>query len=151
MRRLVLLLVAALSLALPTAAQGDKPSREFLPNSDITLGPEFCGFELQLNVLVNKEYILTKSNGDQIITGTLKLRLVNSDTGASTDANISGPVFVDASTGTTTLRGNSLIFLAADESPTGEPIVWLTSGAVVFSASGVTFPHHHTDVCALLS
>jgi hypothetical protein len=152
MRRLVLLAVAALALAVPAGASAEQPTREFFPTSDFTLGPEYCGFTLQVDVVKNNAYILTKSNGDQIITGSLVFRLTNTETGQSMTVNVGGPGFFDADTGTFTLSGKGFVFLLPGQLPgVDQPIVWLTSGPVIISSSGLETHGTQTDVCALLS
>jgi hypothetical protein len=96
MRR-VLLLVAAASIAaalVAPAATAEKPIREPAPGADFTLPASICGFEVGVEVLTNKEYAITFSNGLTIVTGALKVRVTNlADPSKSMVLNISGPGF----------------------------------------------------------
>jgi hypothetical protein len=127
MKRLIFVigLAVAAALLVPGVAVADKPIREGLPAEDFTIQGS-CAFDVDLQVLVNKEFITTFSDGRQLITGRLVVRLTNVETGKSIDLNISGPVFItpheDGSV-TFELNGRSLVFLPG--------LLELTSGPAV--------------------
>jgi hypothetical protein len=118
-------LAVAAALLIPSTAAADKPIREGLPAEDFTIQGS-CAFDVGLQVLVNKEFITTFSDGRQLITGQLVVRLTNVDTGKPIDPNISGPAFStpheDGSV-TFQLSGRSLVFLPG--------LLELTSGPAV--------------------
>ena len=66
-------------IAVPVAA-ADKPTREFVPApSEFTLDASICGFDVLVEVLTNKEYAITFSNGMTTVVGPLSVRLTNLD------------------------------------------------------------------------
>ena len=149
---LVLGLAVAVALLLPSVAAADKPIREGLPAEDFTIQGS-CAFDVDLQVLVNKEFITTFSDGRQLITGRLVVRLTNVATGKSIDLNISGPGFItphaDGSV-TFELSGRSLVFLPG--------LLELTSGPVVLEIdpAGNVVSYAKTsaaavDLCAVLA
>jgi hypothetical protein len=75
MRRLVFVVGLAVAAALltPGVAAAEKPLREGLPAEDFTIEGS-CAFDVDLHVLVNKEFITTFSDGRQLITGRLVVR-----------------------------------------------------------------------------
>ena len=79
----------AAALAVPTAA-ADPPVHEPLPPADFTLRG-ICGFPLRVETVANRAKQTTFSNGTQLVTGRLVVRLTNVRTGASEVVNISGP------------------------------------------------------------
>jgi hypothetical protein len=90
--------LAALTLVgacMVPAALADRPIREPVPASDATFPAEICGFEIQLEVLTNNEYILIFSDGRAAVTGALRVRLTNlDDPGHSVVLNVPGPGFL---------------------------------------------------------
>jgi hypothetical protein len=154
MKRLIFVigLAVAAALLVPSVAAADKPIREGLPSEDITIQGS-CTFDVDLHVLVNKEFITTFSDGRQLVTGRLVVRLTNVDTGKSIDLNISGPGFItpheDGSV-TFQLSGRSLIYLPG--------LLELTSGPVIleFDPAGNLVSYTKTsaatiDLCAVLA
>jgi hypothetical protein len=148
MKRLtfVIGLAVAAALLVPGVAAADKPIREGLPAEDFTIQGS-CAFDVDLQVLANKEFITTFSDGRQLI------RLTNVDTGKSIDLNISGPVFItphaDGSV-TFELSGRSLVFLPG--------LLELTSGPAVLEIdpAGNVVGYAKTsaaavDLCAVLA
>jgi hypothetical protein len=96
------LTLALLALFAPTAT-ADKPLKEPLPPPEDAVHPAglVCPFPLGEEVLSNRGKSITFSDGSQLVTGTLKERLTNLDTGESIVVNISGP-------GTFTVEGDVL-------------------------------------------
>jgi hypothetical protein len=154
MKRLIFVigLAVAAPLLVPSVAVADKPIREGLPAEDFTIQGS-CAFDVDLQVLVNKEFITTFSDGRQLITGRLVVRLTNVETGKSIDLNISGPVFItpheDGSV-TFELSGRSLVFLPG--------LLELTSGSAVLEIdpAGNVVSYTKTsaaavDLCAVLA
>jgi hypothetical protein len=130
------LLLAAVAALIPATAFADKPVREGLPDSPVTLDASICGFGVHETTLTDKEFITTFSSGKQIVTGALTSTLTNDQTGKSITINISGPgTIVPNGDGTQTfsLKGRSLIWLFPNQLSEGSPgrLIW-TSGPVVF-------------------
>ena len=154
MKRLsfVIGLAVAAALLVPSVAVADKPIREGLPAEDFTIQGS-CAFDVDLQVLVDKEFITTFSDGRQLITGRLVVRLTNVDAGKSIDLNISGPGFLTPhEDGSLTLKqnGRSLLFLPG--------LLELTIGPVVIeidpngNAVSVTRTSAATvDLCPVLA
>lgn len=87
----VLLSVAFMSLS-AGAAWGDKPVRQPLPSPHTTFAAgQLCDFPVAVQTLQNNEIVTTFSDGRQRVTGALKIRLTNVDTGESLIVNASGP------------------------------------------------------------
>jgi hypothetical protein len=88
----VLLSVVVMSL-FARAASADKPVREPLPAQEDATYPAgaLCDFPVLAETLQNNETITTFSDGRQRVTGALKIRLTNVDTGESLVVNASGP------------------------------------------------------------
>ena len=61
-RGVVIGLAVAAALLAPGVAAADKPIREGLPAEDFTIQGS-CAFDVDLHVLVNKEFITTFSDG----------------------------------------------------------------------------------------
>jgi hypothetical protein len=154
MRRLILVLSLAVAAALlvPSVAAADKPIREGLPAQDLTIQGS-CAFDVDLHILVNNEFITTFSDGRQLITGALVVRLTNVESGKSIDLNISGPGFItpheDGSV-TMELSGRSLVFLPG--------VLELTSGPAILQidANGNVVSYTKTsaatvELCAVLA
>jgi hypothetical protein len=154
MKRLVLMLGLALAAALlvPSVAAADQPIREGLPAEDFTIEGS-CTFDVDVQILANNELITTFSDGRQLITGALFVRLTNVETGKSIDLNISGPGFItpheDGSV-TFELSGRSLVFDVG--------FLQLTSGPVILEIdeNGDVVSYTYTsaatvDLCAVLA
>ncbi len=99
MRRLIGLIIALGALgtaASPVAAGAPTRTLVDLPDSITFAAGEACAFPLHIEFLLNREYIKswTDANGNPIrdaFNGSLRLRLVNDDTGASANVNAGGP------------------------------------------------------------
>ena len=130
------LLLAALAALIPATAMADKPVREGVPDSPVTLDASICGFGVHETTLTDNEFITTFSGGKQIVTGALTSTLTNDQTGKSIAINISGPGSIVQNgdgTQTFTLLGRSLIWLFPNELGQGSPgRLILTSGRVAF-------------------
>jgi hypothetical protein len=152
MQRLTLVFAVILSSAiLAPAALADKPTREPLPSPSFFISGS-CSFDVQLDILVNKEFITTFTSGKQIITGRLVVRVTNlSDPTKSAVLQVSGPGIEDLSDPSTfNLSGTSLIFFPG--------VLALTHGPVslTFDASGNVTSFTQTsassvDMCAVLA
>ena len=101
MRRLILLLALAATLAIPAVASGGgQPTRSKIPDSAFTGSAPagaVCAFAVSIAPVVNREYELTyppAANGDIVKhdSGNVVERFTNDETGKSIDVNISGPV-----------------------------------------------------------
>jgi len=104
--------LAGAALLVP-AALADRPARDPLPAPPTFTISGSCLFDVQVDVLVNKEFITTFTSGKQIITGQLFVRVTNLSNGTSTELNISGPGIEDLSSPSTfNLSGTSLIFFS---------------------------------------
>lgn len=152
MQRLTLVFAVILSSAiLAPAALADKPTTEPLPSPSFFISGS-CSFDVQLDILVNKEFITTFTSGKQIITGRLVVRVTNlSDPTKSAVLQVSGPGIEDLSDPSTfNLSGTSLIFFPG--------VLALTHGPVslTFDASGNVTSFTQTsassvDMCAVLA
>ena len=96
-------MLALLAMIVVPVAAADKPTREFVPApSEFTLDASICGFDVLVEVLTNKEYAITFSNGMTTVVGPLSVRLTNlDDPTQSIVLNIPGPGFFDESGGLT--------------------------------------------------
>jgi hypothetical protein len=157
MRRAILLLMWAGALALPPSAAGDPPIREPLPASGFELGAEICGFPVAIDIEVNREYATTFSDGRQLITGALKVRVTNLESDSSLRLNIPGPAFLSAEGDLLTYDayGPWLLFLAPTDP--GGPGLFVYSGHTVFTFNTITFATtilsasgNRVDICAAL-
>jgi hypothetical protein len=161
-RRTLLILAGALALAVFAApASASQPSREPAQIPDSFTVEGICAFPVQVDVLVNRETFTTFSNGTQLITGSLKLRLTNlSDTEKFVVLNASGPaklVTLDDGTVVQTGRGLGLQPFPAEASITGNAEFILISGPEVIefhpdgSFQEVKRGHVVLDVCVALT
>jgi hypothetical protein len=113
MRRFTVVLAAILcSTVMIQPALADKPTKVF-----ITAPPPFtlsgsCSFDVRVEVTQNKEYIKTFTDGKQIISGRLLVKLTNLDTGKSITVQVNGPAHFNFTTnpGDYTSTGRSLLF-----------------------------------------
>jgi hypothetical protein len=163
MKRIIcqLSLVIGTVLLLPGVAAADQPTRQALPQADVTIKGS-CSFDVALHIVRNDEFITTFGDGRQLITGSLVVSLTNVDTDKTITVNISGPVFVipheDGSL-SQTLRGQSLIPVPAGALGPGSPgVLDLTSGPVVIenAANGSIVSSTKTsaatvDLCPVLA
>jgi hypothetical protein len=124
-RNAILIFITGLAaFALVPVASADKPSREFTPTEDFII-EDVCAFPVEYHVLANNEFTTTFSDGRQLITGKLKVRLTNLDEPSkSLKVNISGPGVIRVTEeGVFTLKATGrwlFFFFPADLGP-GEP------------------------------
>jgi hypothetical protein len=127
-------------------ASADQPTRQPLPQpSSFTISGS-CAFDVQLDVLVNQEYITTFTSGKQIITGRLVVRLTNlSHPSKSTVVQINGPGIEDVSNPSVfNLSGSSLFFFPG--------VLLLTHGPVTASPDSFTQTSASSvDLCRVLA
>jgi len=151
--------------ASPALARG--PKWQFQPKPPVsTLPAAFCGFEVRVTVLVNREFtkILKTSDGSMILlfTGSVTNSYTNLETGKTITENISGPskttIFPDGSFTTVEKGRNELNLEPANAARFGLPTVSVTVGArsVSFAPDGSITSlslngHIAVDVCAALS
>jgi hypothetical protein len=162
MKRLVTLVgVLVLGALLFTPAVGaEKPVRSFIPAEDLTLSG-VCPFEVGVEILENREFGTTFSDGRFLITGTLKVEITNLDEPEnSLTVNVSGPgVFTPTADGGFVIKaeGNWFwFFFPGDLGKKSPGTALLTSGltTLVVSGSGdLTFTpaRNATDICAELA
>jgi hypothetical protein len=161
------LLILFLFGLVPTAA-ADPPIRT--PNEiqspfilQDTQGNNPCGFEVQLDVLTNKEVVTTfvRKNGTSFIqvTGALKVRLTNLSTGKSIDINIPGPIRIvpNADGSVTQIAPGPQLFVFDPGVAPDLPLLTLISGRSVsmFDPEGnfslLSVQGHVEDLCAILA
>jgi hypothetical protein len=160
-KRACVLVISALALLLPSAAQADKPER--VPPPDELLDLTFdagtvCAFELRYQELVNNETTTVLSDTQRRVTGAYKVLLTNTGTGKSLAVNASGPQFFTDSGDieTAVLPGRQLFLLFPGDA--GGPGAFLATGRSTlvrdFAAARITsvsFGGHVTDLCAALT
>jgi len=149
--------------ASPALARG--PKWQFEPAEPFTLPAVFCGFEVKVTPVVDKEFgkILKVADGSMTLlgTGSLQASFTNLQTGKTITENISGPAKItvqpDGSL-TALAKGHSGKFLLpADAARFGLPTVSVLAGALTESlAPDGTYTslslqgHVLVDVCAAL-
>jgi hypothetical protein len=167
MRRSLSLLAAALllvALAAPVAAAG--PERFWTEESELSFGPEYCGFPAQLvdSFSANKSLVFppdTDGNVRIISPGVIRSTLTNLDSDASTRLNLGGKITIRiAGDGSAHVRGSGTIFLWY--SPTEAPVAETGAGLFllhghateVYSVEGALLSAEYTgrliDLCAEL-
>jgi hypothetical protein len=150
--------------ASPALARG--PEWQFQPKSAVILPAEFCGFEVRVTPLVNREYskIFKASDGSFIVlsTGSVTASYTNLETGKTITENTSGPVkvtfFPDGSVTAVERGRNELTLTPTQAARFGLPTVSVTVGrrSISFAPDGSITSlslHGHVavDVCAALS
>lgn len=145
-----LLLVAA--VAVP-AAFAERPVREPLPAEDLTLPASICGFEVQVEVLTNKEYILLFSDGRATITGALSVRVTNlDDPTQSIVLNIPGPGLIDEGGGLTAVGPWFFFFFPGDLGEGSPGMALLTIGRARLDETGFhLLAGRQVDLCVALA
>jgi hypothetical protein len=143
-------------------AFADRPDKQPLPAESFTISGE-CAFDVQFEVLTNKEKLSTfyDKDGDirfLNITGALRVRFINLETGKSVDLNISGPLRIEPQPDGSTLityLGAGGLFFPPNESDL--PPIAFTHGPVVTQVdaegnfSVISVKGHVEDVCAMLA
>lgn len=146
-------MLALLAMIVVPVAAADKPTREFVPApSEFTLDASICGFDVLVEVLTNKEYAITFSNGMTTIVGALSVRLTNlDDTTQSIVLNIPGPGFFDES-GLTAIGPWLNWFFPGDLGPGSPGVLVYTVGRVRIDESGLhLLAGRQVDLCAELA
>jgi hypothetical protein len=156
-------MLGAVVPAPPALARG--PKWQFQPKSPVTLPAEWCGFEIRVTPLVNREYskIFKASDGTMIVlsTGSVKASYTNLETGKTITENISGPsktTFFPDGSSTSLERGRNELYLGpANAARFGLPSVSVVVGASTRSraadgsiTSVSLHGHVAVDVCAAL-
>jgi hypothetical protein len=149
--------------ASPAFARG--PKWQFAQRGSFTLPAFFCGFEVRVAPVVNKEYtkVLKTSDGSMTIlaTGELKISYTNVQTGKTITVNRSGPgkvtVFADGSELVAAKGPGGLILAPPEAQRFGLPTVSVVVGALTLTITpdgSITSLSLHghvlVDVCAAL-
>jgi hypothetical protein len=147
-------MLALLAMIVVPVAAANKPTREFVPApSEFTLDASICGFDVLVEVLTNKQYAITFSNGMTTVTGALSVRVTNlDDPTRSIVLNIPGPGFFDES-GVLTATGPWLFFFFPGELGPGSPgVLDYTVGLVRLDESGLQLlAGRQIDLCTELA
>ena len=123
------LVLGLLALVTAPSALADKPLREFLPATPVSLDAAVCGFPVEIS-FESKEFITSVSSGRQIITGRLTAEVTGN--GKTVSLNASGPGFITGSE--IELTGTSLLFANPGDFGAGHPgALLLVSGPVTIS------------------
>jgi hypothetical protein len=132
----VLATVVVLGLLMPAAVLAQKPTRDPLPAGPVTITGS-CSFDVLLEIVENKEFIMAFSNGKTIVTGQLFVRVTNLSTGKSMLLNVSGPSINSADASTFSLSGTSIIWLPGSLLLTKGPVTFASDaeGNVTFTAT----------------
>ena len=146
--------VLLLSIAVAPPVAATKPDRQFAPSAGVLISG-FCDFDVQLDIVVNKEYATTfyDRDGNVVrvhIAGRFVNRLTNTTTGEAVEINVSGPgLFLSDEEGLTVqARGRWLLFFA------GEFVVVSGHTVLRVDAAGesiVSRRGSQIDVCSLLA
>jgi hypothetical protein len=121
--------------------------------SEFTLDASICGFDVLVEVLTNKQYAITFSNGMTTVAGALKVRVTNlDDPTQSIVLNIPGPGFFDES-GVLTATGPWFFFFFPGDLGPGSPgVLAYTVGLVRLDESGLhLLAGRQVDLCAELA
>jgi hypothetical protein len=134
------------------------------PNPFELTAPDYCNFNLLVEVVTTNEYFTATQNADgpttQKFTGSAFVTVTNETTGKTLPYNISGPgteTFYPNGAFTADLAGPELLWTTHANSYDGVPTLSYTTGHVTFSVdqTGKTTAYHldghRTDVCAALA
>jgi hypothetical protein len=147
-------MLALLAMIVVPVAAANKPTREFVPApSEFTLDASICGFDVLVEVLTNKQYAITFSNGMTTVAGALKVRVTNlDDPTQSVVLNIPGPGFFDEG-GVLTATGPWFFFFFPGDLGPGSPgVLAYTVGQVRLDESGLhLLAGRQVDLCAELA
>ena len=157
----VVLIAVAVVFGSVGAASASPPSSEPVPIPPSFTVEGICSFTVQIDVLMNREKITTFSDGTQLVTGAVKMRLTNtSNPDNSLVLNPSGPArLVPLGDGTVLQTGLGLGLqpFPAEASITGNAEFLLISGPEVLkfypdgSFEEINRGHVKLDVCAALA
>jgi hypothetical protein len=157
--------LAGVATAAPALARGPNWVFDQRSPGGFTLPALFCGFQIQVAPVANKEYtkILKTADGSMtfLTTGTLKISYTNLQTGKTITANRSGPgtttVFADGSEFAAAKGPGGLILAPPDAKRFGLPTVSVLAGALTITvdpAGNITSLSFHghvlVNVCAAL-
>jgi hypothetical protein len=157
-------MLAGVVTASPALARG--PKWTFDQRGPFTLPAFFCGFQIQVAPVANKEYtkVLKASDGSMtfLTTGALKISYTNMQTGKTITANRSGPgkttVFADGSELVAATGPGGLILSPPDAQRFGLPAVSVLAGALTLTVdpagniTSLSFNGHVlVNVCTALS
>jgi hypothetical protein len=147
-------MLALLAMIVVPVAAANEPTREFVPApSEFTLDASICGFDVLVEVLTNKQYAITFSDGMTTVAGALKVRVTNlDDPTRSIVLNIPGPGFFDES-GVLTATGPWFFFFFPGDLGPGSPgVLAYTVGLVRLDESGLhLLAGRQVDLCAELA
>jgi hypothetical protein len=145
MRRLCCLFAVVLSVVLAAPiASADRPTIDPVNNPDETF-TGICPFTVFAHFDVDREKVITFSNGNFLITGALKVTLTTS-TGKTLSVNVSGPArFVFNANGDLTIYAEGAGF-----GPLGDGL-FLGHGLVIIGPTSIETRGHFVDLCALLA
>jgi hypothetical protein len=147
-------MLALLAMIVVPVAAANKPTREFVPApSEFTLDASICGFDVRVEVLTNKQYAITFSNGMTTVAGALKVRVTNlDDPTQSIVLNIPGPGFFDEG-GVLTATGPWFFFFFPGDLGPGSPgVLAYAVGLVRLDESGLhLLAGRQVDLCAELA
>jgi hypothetical protein len=145
MRRLCCLFGVVLSVVLAAPiASADRPTIDPVNNPDQTIAG-ICPFTVFAHFDVDREKVITFSNGNFLITGALEVTLTTS-TGKTLSVNVSGPVrFVFDANGDLTVYAEGPGF-----GPLGDGL-FLGHGLVIIGPTSIETRGHLVDLCALLA
>ena len=141
-------LAALLVLPVPTLAA--RPERDPVVADNFTISGS-CAFDVDVEILANKEVFTTFSNGRLIITGRLVLRVANAEKPENSIVlHVSGPSFVDPQNPSVFVgSGTGLAFL--------EDVLLLSRGPAIFTTDEAgnttldTTSASAIDLCPLLA
>jgi hypothetical protein len=162
MRRVLIVLITLATFVLVTAgpAAAVPPTHEPVPTPDDFIISD-CGFDILLHALVNEEILTTFFDQEgnvvrQHISGTLKIRLTNVETGETQDLNISGPgTYTFPPDGSVLLVGTGEWLWAGLSNRPGELLFTKGRFELTFTPEGeaiLTDPApNETDMCDVLS
>lgn len=151
--------LSVVTFGFTSVAGADRPTRDPFPQDALDFA-DLCSFPVHIDITVNKEHITTFASGNiagqQLITGDLKVHVINTSTHHAVDLTVSGPIRLipheDGSLGVVSLGATLWPF--TDAQP-GLPRLAVVDGRLealfdpTFRVTSVT--GHVVDVCALLS
>jgi hypothetical protein len=145
MRRVCCLFAVVLSVVLAAPiASADRPTIDPVNNPDQTIAG-ICPFTVSAHFDVDREKVITFTNGNFLITGALKVTLTTSR-GKTLSVNVSGPVrFVFDANGDLTVYAAGAGF-----GPLGDGL-FLGHGLVIIGPTSIETRGHFVDLCALLA
>ena len=159
--QLLLVALAAAAIAAAPSALAEPPQQIPVAPLPPTVFEGACDFPILLEELENKETLRLFTDGRQIITGRLVVRITNLDSGRSIQINISGPGHFrlnNDGTASFALGGRGLLLGNAQMLDPLDPQVTLNSGRIVFTSDaetgeflGAEFIGHSTDLCRELA